>query len=221
MINKILLSALLVGLLSFGSQAKADWVMDFGPSTANPIADGLADSITGFSFTGDGSRSVNHISGHSVAFNHTSGTAVQSATIRYEFPSLYTELAPGSDADDLVRFSFDVKTLQPESQFLLQGSVERASGGANYAVGSEIFFTNDNVDGNYEFLSDLTIADILADDVVALEFNITSIFTGGPGFDNVFTFGGANGLVAAPEPTSAAMIGCALVGLIARRRRKA
>ena len=65
------------------------------------------------------------------------------------------------------------------------------------------------------------MADLAADDIVALNFEITYDHVSGVGLNQIFTFGGPGGLIAAPEPTSAAMIGCALVGLIARRRRKA
>ena len=215
MINKTLFSALFIGSLLFGSQAKADWVMDFGPS-------GLSSGITSFSFTGEGSKTVDHTNGHSVVFDSVSPFQVQSAVIRYEFPSLYNQLIIGSDATDEVRFEFDFGMTNPESQFVFQGFVERASGGAAESIGALNFTAGDNASGNTTFFTGLTIGDIQADDVTSLEFSILSIGPFLPNGDaNTFTFGGPNGLVAAPEPTSAAMIGCALVGLIARRRRRA
>jgi len=209
MINKILLSTFFLGLILLGNQAKADWVIDFGP--------GLNSGVTSFSFTGDGTKVVDHVNGHTATF--TGPPAVQSATIRYEFDGLYRWISNGSDATDEVRFSFDLATSQPEANFFFQGTAERASGGANDVNFASEFFTAPT-SGNFEYLTGLTIADIQSDDITALEFDINFFFTSGPGLNNTFTFGGSNGLVAAPEPTSAAMIGCALIGLVARRRRK-
>lgn len=209
MINKIIISTVVLGLLSFGNRVNADWVMDFGP--------GLSDYNTSFAFTGDGTKVVDHTNGHSVTF--TGPPAVQTATIRYEFPSLYNWIKDGSELTDEVRFSFDLATVQPEANFFFTGTAERASGGANDVTFASEFFTTPT-SGNFEYLTGLTIADIQSDDITALEFDINFFFTNGPGLNNTFTFGGSNGLVAAPEPTSAAMIGCALIGLVARRRRK-
>ena len=66
-----------------------------------------------------------------------------------------------------------------------------------------------------------TMQQLQTNDIDAVEWTVSYSGGGTLGFKNDFTFGNSLGLIAAPEPTSAAMIGCALIGLVARRRRRA
>jgi hypothetical protein len=216
MIIKLIFSSAFAILLCFTSQSRADWVMDFGP--------GLAGGISNFSFTQGtnftGVLTENHTSGHQWVLDGRTGDPDKKANIRYEFPSLFNELTGGSDSDDFVRFSVPLASNSSEGVFFVVGTAERASGGS-YTFTNDSGGTPGDPNGDFEWITGITMADLAADDIVALNFEITFDYVSGPGLNQSFTFGGPGGLIAAPEPTSAAMIGCALVGLIARRRRKA
>ncbi|MGY8750145.1 MAG: PEP-CTERM sorting domain-containing protein, partial [Pirellulales bacterium] len=109
-----------------------------------------------------------------------------------------------------------------EGTFFIVGTAERVSG-QTYTFTDDSGGTPGDPNGDFEWITSISMADLVTDDIVALNFEILFDYTGivQAGTDQTFTFGGPGGLVAAPEPTSAAMIGCALVGLIARRRRRA
>ena len=215
MFNKLIFTSAVAFLFCFTSPSNADWVLDFGP--------GLDGGVSSFQFTADaGTVDVNHNTGHTWT---TSGVDTsfppQTATIRYEFPSLINELTGGivNYPNAPIRFDVPLASNSSEGVFSVVGTAERASG-AIYTFTNDSGGTPDDPNGDFEWITSITLADLAADDIVALNFEISYDFTGGFGFDQTFTFGGAGGLIAAPEPTSAAMIGCALVGLVARRRRK-
>jgi len=217
MINKTFLALSLLILGGLGSQAEADWVMDFGP--------GLSSEVTSFSllpgsnFTG--ALDTNHTTGHTWTLDGAALDPDRTANIRYEFPSLVSILsAQGAGANQLLKFAVPLGSNSSDGVFSVVGTAERVSGGS-YTFTDDSGGTPDDPNGDFEWITSITMADLAADDIVALNFEITYDFTGGLGFPQTFTFGGPGGLIAAPEPTSAAMIGCALVGLIARRRRKA
>ena len=214
MIIKLIFSSAFAILLCFTSQSKADWVMDFGP--------GLSSGISNFSFTQGtnftGVLTTNHTTGHTWNLNGFTGDPDKKANIRYEFDNGLFEQIP--DHPDNVRLSVPLASNSSEGEFFVVGTAERASGGS-YTFTNDSGGTPGDPNGNFEWTTSITMADLAADDIVALNFEITFDYSGGLGFEQVFTFGGPGGLIAAPEPTSAAMIGCALVGLIARRRRKA
>ncbi|MDE0938258.1 MAG: hypothetical protein OSA89_20315, partial [Mariniblastus sp.] len=206
MIIKLIFSSAFAILLCFTSQSKADWVMDFGP--------GLSSGISNFSFTQGtnftGVLATNHTTGHTWNLNGFTGDPDKKANIRYEFPSLFNQLTKGSDADDFVRFSVPLASNSSDGEFFVVGTAERASGGS-YTFTDDSGGTPGDPNGNFDWITGITMADLAADDIVALNFEITYDFVNGPGLSQTFTFGGPGGLVAAPEPTSAAMIGCALV----------
>ncbi|MDB4371241.1 PEP-CTERM sorting domain-containing protein [Mariniblastus sp.] len=223
MFIKLVFSSAFAILLCFTSQSKADWVMDFRPGLA--LGTNGIDSFSfeaGTNFTG--SLNVNHTTGHTWKLNGVVGDPDRTAIIRYEFPSLLTKLAgsaPVRNLDKFVSFAAPLTSDSSEGVFSIVGTAERVSGGS-YTFTNDSGGTPGDPNGNYEWVTGITIADLAADDIVALNFEITfDKGAGNFGFDQEFTFGGPSGLIAAPEPTSAAMIGCALVGLIARRRRKA
>ena len=194
--------------------------MDFGP--------GLSGDITTFSFTEDpptgpgmtpGVVTENHTSGHQWVVDGKPGDPNRTANIRYEFPSLNRF---GGRPSDFVRFSVPLASNANEGTFFIVGTAERVSG-QTYTFTDDSGGTPGDPNGDFEWITSITTADLAADDIIALNFDIIFDYTGVvlAGADQTFTFGGPGGLVAAPEPTSAAMIGCALVGLIARRRRRA
>ena len=225
MSTRLVFSSALAILLCFTTQSKADWVMDFGP--------GLSGDITTFSFTEDpptgpgmtpGVLTENHTSGHQWVVDGKPGDPVRTANIRYEFSSLFNKIkgVAGADPNTLVQFSVPLASNANEGTFFIVGTAERASG-QTYTFTDDSGGTPGDPNGDFEWRTSLSMADIASDDIIALNFDISFDYTGVvlAGLDQTFTFGGPGGLVAAPEPTSAAMIGCALVGLIARRRRRA
>ncbi|MDB4372213.1 PEP-CTERM sorting domain-containing protein [Mariniblastus sp.] len=215
MINKLIFSLAFAILLCFTSQSKADWVMDFGP--------GLSSAVSSFSMTPGanftGTLDINHSTGHTWTTTGVAGDPDKKVNIRYEFPSLIPKIGPFSP-EEVVSFAVPLASNSSEGVFSIVGTAERASG-ASYTFTNDSGGTPNDPNGDFEWITSITMTDLQADDIVALNFEITYDFGSGPGLDQTFTFGGPGGLIAAPEPTSAAMIGCALVGLIARRRRKA
>lgn len=215
MINKTLLALSLLTLISLGSQAKADWYMDFGP--------GLSSEVSSFSMTPGanftGTLDINHTTGHTWTTTGLTGDPDKKVNIRYEFPSLSNLILPNVPTD-FVRFAVPLSSNSSEGVFFVVGTAERASGGS-YTFTNDSGGTPSDPNGDFEWITSLTVADLATDDIVALNFEITYDFVTGPGLNQTFKFGGPGGLIAAPEPTSAAMIGCALIGLIARRRRTA
>ena len=194
--------------------------MDFGP--------GLSGDITTFSFTEDpptgpgmtpGVVTENHTSGHQWVVDGKPGDPERTANVRYEFPSLNRF---GGGPDDVITISVPFSSNANEGTFFIVGTAERVSG-QTYTFTDDSGGTPGDPNGDFQWITSITLADLAADDIIALNFDIIFDYTGIvlAGADQTFTFGGPGGLVAAPEPTSAAMIGCALVGLIARRRRRA
>ena len=228
MIIKIIFSSAFAILLCFTSHSKADFVMDFGPGLAPEIISGGSFSFTGGESVETPSRPnslvTNHTTGHVWTLSAVAGDQNRTATIRYEFPSLFNAIqgsGPVGHPDAFVDFSVPLASSSSEGVFSLVGTAERVSG-ASYTFTNDSGGTPDDPNGDFLWVTSITMADLAADDIVALNFDITFEKTvGNTGLSQQFTFGGPGGLIAAPEPTSAAMIGCALVGLIARRRRKA
>ena len=216
MINKLGFSLAIAFLLCFTSQSKADWYIDFAAGS------GLSEHVTNFSFNPGanftGTLGINHATGHTWTTNGVGGQPDSKATIRYEFQSLYDLIQP-SVPGDLVSFAVPLASDSSEGVFSIVGTAEREFGGS-YTFTNDSGGTPLDPNGDFEWITGITLADLAADDIVALNFEITFDYGGGVGLDQVFTFGGPKGLTAAPEPTSAVMIGCALVGLVARRRRK-
>ncbi len=223
MFIKLIFSSAFAILLCFTSQSKADWLMDFGPTGLSFKMDQNDFSFDpGSNFTG--TLVTDHTAGHSWTLTGRDLDPDRTADIRYEFPSLLNNLDPNSIGNPNAPVSFwvNLDSDSNEGTFSLVGTAERASGGS-YTFTNDSGGTPDDPNGNFGWVTDLTLSDLAADDITALNFEITFDYADGgtPGLDQTFTFGGPGGLIAAPEPTSAAMIGCALIGLIARRRRKA
>lgn len=219
MINKLIFTSTVALLFCFTAPSKADWVMDFGP--------GLDGGVTNFSFTPGsnftGTLDVNHNTGHTWTTTGKNLDPDKKAIIRYEFPSLLNEYLDGGIVNypnAPLKLSVPLASNSNEGVFSIVGTAERASG-ASYTFTNDSGGTPGDPNGDFEWVTSITLADLADDDIVALNFEITYDFVSGPGLNQTFTFGGAGGLIATPEPTSAAMIGCALLGLIARRRRKA
>ncbi|MDB4461626.1 PEP-CTERM sorting domain-containing protein [bacterium] len=220
MIKKFLFAATVfsVALVSI-SQAKADYIVDFTGAGLHPS---VSRSIVNGGFSGpDASVTTNP---NSLVFttNHTG--ASRTGSVRYDFDNGLNDFLGGLNASkpfSLVRFEVAMATsLQfGHGNFAITGRYFESGSSAGTVFSS--FVNPDSGGARVIMETDVTMADLQVTDIDAVEWTVA--YTGGntAGLTSSFTFGNSSGLIAAPEPTSAAMIGCALVGLIARRRRKA
>ena len=204
---------------AFISQAKADYIVDFTGAGLHPK---VTRSIVNGGFSGpDASVSTNP---NSLVFttNHTG--ASRTGSVRYDFDTGLNDFLGGlafSQATEPVRFEVAMATTLQfgHGNFAITGRYFESGSSAGTVFSS--FVNQDSGGARVIMETDVTMADLQVTDIDAVEWTVA--YTGGntAGLTSSFTFGNSSGLIAAPEPTSAAMIGCALVGLIARRRRKA
>ena len=225
MIKKLSLSFLICVLVFvFSSQANADFVtMDFVTGT-NP---NVTRTIVGGDFTGTspGAGSYRVTSASDILWVAEDG-GTRTGSVRYDFGNGLNDFLGGltySQPNLLVRFEVAMDTTIRSL----------AGGGGQFTITGRIFDTGATTGTVFSTLTNVqsggqrvvmnttrTMQDLQTNDIDAVEWTISYSGGGSLGFKNDFTFGNSLGLIAAPEPTSAAMIGCALVGLVARRRRK-
>lgn len=217
MIKNLNVSVLFFVLLfTFSTQARADFVtMDFvsglNPDVTRTINDG--------SFTGTSSITPN---ASNIEFTATSDGATHTGSVRYDFDYGLFHFLGGlqsSQANLLVRFevAMDSNVAFTGGDFTVTGRYFN-SGSSTGTVFSTL--TSPSSTGRLAMFTDRTMGELQTNDIDAVEWTVSFSGGGNAGLNNTFTFGSTAGLIAAPEPTSAAMIGCALVGLVARRRRK-
>lgn len=227
------LIALILGVFvtNIGSSVSlADFVID-DFQDANITA---APNQVTVSTSSTGAMSVTRVAsggeGYEIAFD-SGGIASATATITYSFTNGLRSLFANS---------YTPVTSATPVKFHIPIFLKNVTEGT-FAVSASQFFT-DSVDNSNTIISPdassnsmleintgKTIGGLEANDLTAIQFNFqyTGSFLGLS--DQTMVLGGGSGVnpggrvgsfTAIPEPTSAAMIGCALVGLVARRRRK-
>ncbi|MDA7925693.1 PEP-CTERM sorting domain-containing protein [bacterium] len=224
MIKKFLFAATVfsVALVSI-SQSRADYIVDFTGA-------GLHPSVTRTIVVGDFTGTNPAIPGSSLVTSSSNllwvaeDGGTRTGSVRYDFNNGLNDFLGGLNASkpfSLVRFEVAMDTTI-------------RSGGGQYSITGRYFDTGATTGTVFSTLSNVqsggqrvvmnttrTMQQLQTNDIDAVEWTISYSGGGSVGFKNDFQFGNSLGLIAAPEPTSAAMIGCVLVGLVARRRRKA
>jgi hypothetical protein len=222
MIKKLSLSSMICVLLfAFSGQTNADFVtMDF----VSGINTNVTRSIVDGGFTGS-DATVDDTNPNFIAFttNHTG--ASRTGSVRYDFNNGLNDFLGGltySQSSSKVRFEVAMRTDLEfgHGDFAITARYFESGAGVGTVFGSTL--VNPNSGGARIIMeTNVTMADLQTTDIDAVEWTIA--YTGGntAGLTSSLVFGNNNGLIAAPEPTSAAMIGCALIGLVAGRRRRA
>jgi len=201
----------------FSAQARADFVtMDF----VSGLDPSLTRTINAGDFTGTSSITSN---ANNIFFSATDTGPAKTASVRYDFTNGLNDFLGGltySQPNLLVRFevAMDTDIRSAGGAYTITGRYFN-SGSTTGTVFSTL--TSPSSSGRIVMNTDRTMGELQTNDIDAVEWTVSYNGAGSIGFQNDFTFGSSAGLIAAPEPTSAAMIGCALVGLVARRRRKA
>ena len=224
MIKKFL-SAGVVFLVTLApiSELKADYIVDFTPDGLHP---NVTRSIVVGDFTGTNPASAGSslVTSSSNLLWVAEDGGTRTGSVRYDFANGLNDFLGGltdSKPFSLVRFEVAMDTTIRSSasgQFTITGRYFDTG-----ATTGTVFSTLTNVQSGGQRVvmnTTRTMQDLQTNDIDAVEWTISYSGGGSLGFKNDFTFGNSLGLIAAPEPTSAAMIGCALVGLVARRRRK-
>lgn len=218
MIKNLNVSALFcVVLLAFSGQARADFVtMDFVSGT-NPL---VTRTINTGSFTGTSSIVAN---ASNLEFNAVSDGLTHTGSVRYDFNNGLFDFLGGltySQATSPVRFevAMDSNVAFTGGDFTVTGRYFNSGSSTGTVFSGPL--TSPTSTGRLVMFTDRTMGELQTNDIDAVEWTVSFSGGGNAGLTNTFTFGSTAGLIAAPEPTSAAMIGCALVGLVARRRRK-
>ena len=226
MIKKFL-SAGVVFLVTLASisELKADYIVDFTPDGLHP---NVTRSIVVGDFTGTNPASAGSslVTSSSNLLWVAEDGGTRTGSVRYDFANGLNDFLGGltySQPNLLVRFEVAMDTTIRSL----------AGGGGQFTITGRIFDTGATTGTVFSTLTTVqsggqrvvmnttrTMQDLQTNDIDAVEWTISYSGGGSLGFKNDFTFGNSLGLIAAPEPTSAAMIGCALVGLVARRRRK-
>ena len=124
MFNKLIFTSAVAFIFCFTAPSKADWVMDFGP--------GLDGGVTNFSFTPgsnfSGTLDVNHNTGHTWT---TTGVDTsfpdETATIRYEFPSLINEITGGIVNHPNAPITFEVPLASNSSEGVIYAHLYSAN----------------------------------------------------------------------------------------------
>ena len=227
MFRKILsASVVLLAVLSLSSQSKADYIVDFTSAGLNPS---VTRSIVVGNFTGTnpGLPGSSLVTSSSNLLWVAEDGGTRTGSVRYDFTNgLYDFLGgpktyPQPNPNSFVRFEVAMDTTirsGASGQFTITGRYFDAG-----ATTGTVFSTLTNVQsGGQNVVMETTrsMQDLATTDIDAVEWTISYSGGGSLGFKNDFRFGNSLGLIAAPEPTSAAMIGCALLGLVSRRRRK-
>lgn len=215
--NLAFLCASLFVLTIFSSQSNADYIVDFTGVGLHPK---VSKSINTGSYTG---TSFVQSNANNIFFSATDTGGSKTASVRYDFTNGLNDFLGGlkhSQSNLLVRFevAMDTNIRSAGGAITVTGRYFN-SGSSTGTVFSTL--TNPDSVGRQVMYTDRTMGELQTNDIDAVEWTVSYNGAGSIGFQNDFTFGSSGGLIAAPEPTSAAMIGCALVGLVARRRRKA
>ena len=213
----ISVSTLAFVTLILSAPSNADYIVDFTAAGLHPK---VTKTINAGDFTG---TSFVQSNSSNILFSATDFNGVQSGSVRYDFTNGLNDFLGGlqhSQANLLVRFevAMDTAVQSAGGAFTVTGRYFN-SGSSTGTVFSTL--TSPDSIGRQVMFTDRTVGELQTNDIDAVEWTVTYNGAGTIGFQNNFTFGSTAGLIAAPEPTSAAMIGCALVGLVARRRRKA
>jgi hypothetical protein len=215
------------------SVSLADFVID---DFQNASITAAPNEVT-VSTSSTGAMSVTRVAsggeGYEIAFDKA-GVALATATITYSFTNGLRSLFPGSytgaskqSTPVLFHIPIFLKNVT-EGTFTVSASQFFNSGTPNPVVTP--ISPSGTSNSMLEINTGKTIGGLETNDLTAIQFNFeyTGSFLGLS--DQTMILGGGSGVnpggrvgsfTAIPEPTSAAMIGCALVGLIARRRRKA
>ncbi|MDE0938177.1 MAG: PEP-CTERM sorting domain-containing protein, partial [Mariniblastus sp.] len=186
------------------------------------LTNGLTKSTVDGTFTG--TSFIDAAGANSVVFSATSDGSSPTGSVRYDFDNGLNDFLGGltySLPSSEVRFEVAMdSTIAPSGgNFVVTGRYFESGSGTGTVFST---LTSPSSGGSRVVMyTGVTMNDLQTTDIDAVEWTVSFGGGGNIGLQNVFTFGNSNGLIAAPEPTSAAMIGCALVGLIARRRRKA
>jgi hypothetical protein len=215
-------SAAVVFAVAFAlnSQAKADYIVDFTGAGLHP---NVSRSINNGGFSGPDASVITNPNSLVFETNHTGGPD-RTGSVRYDFDNGLKDFLGGlvySKATAPVRFevAMDTRLQFGHGNFAITGRYFESGSSAGTVFSS--FVNPDSGGARVIMETDVTMADLQVTDIDAVKWTVA--YTGGftTGLTSSFIFGNSSGLIAAPEPSSAAMIGCALVGLIARRRRKA
>ena len=215
--NLNIYSLFCVLLFTFSGQANADFViMDF-VSGLNP---NVTKTINNGNFTGTSTVTSN---ANNIFFSATDTNGPQTASVRYDFNNGLFDFLGGltySQATSPVRFevAMDSNVAFTGGDFTVTGRYFNSGSSTGTVFSGPL--TSPTSTGRLVMFTDRTMGELQTNDIDAVEWTVSFSGGGNAGLTNTFTFGSTAGLIAAPEPTSAAMIGCALVGLVARRRRK-
>jgi len=218
----ISVSTLAFVTLILSAPSNADYIVDF---TAAGLHPDVSKTINNISMGSGGSSVVTNPS--NISFTAIDTEGVQSASVRYDFANGLNSFLGGlqySESFSLVRFEVAMDTSFQTAAasgpaFSVTGRYFN-SGSSTGTTFSTLNFTPSSTPGIQVMYTDRTMGELQTNDIDAVEWTVTYNGAGTIGFSNNLTFGSTAGLIAAPEPTSAAMIGCALVGLVLRRRRK-
>jgi hypothetical protein len=216
------LNTVFFAVLALSSQAKADYIVDFTGAGLHP---GVTRTINGGDFTGTsaGSGSYRLVNSSNIFWSAEDG-GTRTGSVRYDFTNGLNDFLGGLAASkpfSLVRFevAMDTTIRTAGGQYTITGRYfdSGASVGTVFSTLTNVQSAGQRVVMN----TTRTMQQLQTNDIDAVEWTVSYSGGGTLGFKNDFTFGNSLGLIAAPEPTSAAMIGCALIGLVARRRRRA